>query len=94
MLKYPKNAAWESLTVFHKKDSSELSWNLEEVNLPNKKEGRHWEQDRGRSPSLLPAPFIHPAKKFHCSSMSGMLVIHKVTVSILVKFPQTVLPHP
>lgn len=79
---------------FSQKDTRELSWNLEEVNLTKKKEGRHWEQDSGRSLSLFPAPSIHPAKKFHCSSMSGMLVIHKVTVSILVKFPQTVLPHP
>lgn len=57
---------------FSQKDSRELSWNLEEANLTKKKEVRHWEQDSGRSLSLLPAP-----------SMSGMLVIHKVTVSIL-----------
>ena len=68
---------------FSQKDSRELSWNLEEANLTKKKEVRHWEQDSGHSLSLLPAP-----------SMSGMLVIHRVTVSILVKFPQTVLPSP
>ena len=68
---------------FSQKDSRELSWNLEEANLTKKKEVRHWEQDSGYSLSLLPAP-----------SMSGMLVIHRVTVSILVKFPQTVLPSP
>ena len=68
---------------FSQKDSRELSWNLEEANLTKKKEVRHWEQDSGHSLSLLPAP-----------SMSGMLVIHRVTVSILVKFSQTVLPSP
>lgn len=68
---------------FSQKDSRELSWNLEEANLTKKKEVRHWEQDSGHSLFLLPAP-----------SMSGMLVIHRVTVSILVKFPQTVLPSP
>ena len=68
---------------FSQKDSRELSWNLEEANLTKKKEVRHWVQDSGHSLSLLPAP-----------SMSGMLVIHRVTVSILVKFPQTVLPSP